>query len=215
MTIEMIMCRFRLIKRAEYETVKVSREKAQENLDRVIDTAAGLLREHGYDGIGVADLMKAAGLTHGGFYRNFASKDDLIVKATSRALETTRETLKEGNVVAPEAAFRTLIEQYVSGRHRDGTASGCILPTLAADSARRDDPALRAVFVEAIDDYLRHLDAIAPTMPNGTRARAPAAMLSEMVGAVVLARAMGAGDSADDLLAAVVRDLTDVQPSPP
>ena len=189
--------------------MRVSREKAQENHDRVIDTAAGLLREHGYDGIGVADLMQAAGLTHGGFYRNFASKDDLIVKATGHALEATRAMLEEAHAAAPEAAFRTLIEQYVSGRHRDGTASGCILPALAADSGRRNDPALRAVFVEAIEDYLRHLDAIAPTMPAGSRSRAPAAILSEMVGAIVLARAMGAGDRADNLLDAVVHDLTE------
>jgi TetR/AcrR family transcriptional repressor of nem operon len=198
-----------LIDRAEYEAMKVSREKAQENHDRVIDTAASLLREHGYDGIGVADLMKAARLTHGGFYRNFASKGDLIVKATGRALASTRAMLEEGHAAEPEAAFRTLIEQYVSCRHRDGAASGCILPALAADSARRDDPALRAVFVEAIEDYLRHLDAIAPTMPDGSRSRAPAAILSEMVGAVVLARAMGASDRADNLLDTVVRDLTE------
>jgi TetR/AcrR family transcriptional repressor of nem operon len=188
--------------------VRVTREKARENRDHVIDTAAGLLREHGYDGIGVADLMKAAGLTHGGFYRNFASKDDLIINATGRALESTRAVLEEALAAAPDSAFRALIERYVSGEHRDGTASGCILPALAADSARRDDPALRAVFVDAIEDYLRYLGAIAPTMPDGSRSRAPAAILAEMVGAVVLARAMGAGDRADTLLEAVVRDLT-------
>jgi TetR/AcrR family transcriptional repressor of nem operon len=189
--------------------VRVSREKAQENRDHVIDTAAGLLREHGYDGIGVSDLMKAAGLTHGGFYRNFATKDDLIVNATGRAVESTRAVLEEAHAAAPEAAFRTLIEQYVSAGHRDGMASGCILPALAADSARRDNPALRTVFVNAIDDYLRYLSAIAPTMPDGSRSRAPAAILAEMVGAVVLARAMGAGGKADTLLDAVVRDLTE------
>ena len=189
--------------------MRVSREKAQENQDRVIDTAAGLLRQHGYDGIGVADLMKAAGLTHGGFYRTFASKDDLIVQATERALESTRVLLEDGYAAAPEVAFRNLIEQYVSGRHRDGTASGCILPALAADSARRDDPALRAVFVHAIEDYLRHLEAIAPTMPDRSRSRAPAAILAEMVGAVVLARALGRGGKAKKFLDAVVRDLTE------
>lgn len=189
--------------------MRVSREKAKENHERVIDTAAGLLREHGYDGIGVADLMKAAGLTQGGFYRNFASKDDLIVKATGRALEATGAMLQEELAAAPEAAFQNLIEHYLSGEHRDAKASGCILPALAADAARRDDPALRAVFVDAIEAYLHALDAIAPTMPEVSRSRAPAAILAEMVGAVVLARAMGTGDKADKLLGAVVHDLTD------
>ncbi len=192
--------------------MRVSREQAEENYQRVIDTAAGLLREHGYDGIGVADLMKAAGLTQGGFYRNFASKDDLIVKATGRALEATGAMLQEELTAAPEAAFQTLIAHYLSGEHRDGKASGCILPALAADSARRDDPALRAVFINAIEAYLHALAAIAPSMPEGARARAPEAILAEMVGAVVLARAMGAGDKADKLLDAVTRDLTDAAP---
>jgi TetR/AcrR family transcriptional repressor of nem operon len=174
----------------------------------VIDTAAGLLREHGYDGIGVADLMKAAGLTHGGFYGAFTSKEDLIVKATARALESTKATLEQKLAAAPEKAFHALIEEYVSGEHRDGMAAGCILPALAADSARRESPALRAVFVSAIEDYIRSLNDISPTMPVATRLRAPAAILSEIVGAVVLARAMGEGNGADALLRAVVQDLT-------
>lgn len=190
--------------------MKVSREKAKENHERVIDTAAALLREHGYDGIGIADLMKAAGLTQGGFYRNFASKDDLIVKATGRALEATGAMLQEKLAAAPETAFQILVEQYLSGQHRDGTANGCILPALAADSARRDDPALRSVFVDAIDAYLHALKAITPTMPEGSRSRDPAAILAEMVGAVVLARALGEGERADNLLDAVTRDLIEV-----
>lgn len=190
--------------------MRVSRTQAQENHARVIDTAAGLLRAHGYDGIGVADLMKAAGLTHGGFYRNFASKDDLIVKATRSALEATRTTLEQAQADAPEAAFETLVGQYLSPRHCAELQSGCILPALAADAARRDDPALHAVFAEAIADYLAHLNTVAPTMPDRTAARPPAALLAELVGGVVLARALGTGEAADRLLEAIVRDLTEV-----
>ncbi len=188
--------------------MKVSRDVAQENYARVVDTAAGLLRRRGYDGIGVSDLMKAAGLTHGGFYNNFASKDDLIVKATQHALKATQGSLTDAQAQASEATFQTLIEHYVSGRHCEAPEIGCILPLLASDAARRDDPALRAVFSEAIEAYCRHLDAIAPTRPEGVPLRAPEAILAEMVGAVVLARAMGAAGGADTLLGAVVRDLT-------
>lgn len=192
--------------------MKVSREQARQNHERVLDTAASLLREHGYDGIGVADLMQAAGLTHGGFYRNFASKDELIVKATERALAASRALIEAGQVGQGAAGFRTLVETYVSCGHRDDAASGCILPALATDASRREDPALHAVFIAAIDDYTAHLDALASSMPAAASARPPAAILAEMVGAVVLARAMGAGSEADHLLDCVVRDLTDSAP---
>ena len=76
--------------------MRVSREKALENREQIVETAARLLRKHGFDGIGVADIMKAAGLTHGGFYRNFASKNDLAVKASEHAITGTKALLKNG-----------------------------------------------------------------------------------------------------------------------
>ena len=92
--------------------MRVSREKALENREQIIETAARLLREHGFDGIGVADIMKAAGLTHGGFYRNFASKDDLAVKASERAIADTTALLKDGLAQQPKDPFRELVERY-------------------------------------------------------------------------------------------------------
>ena len=137
--------------------MRVSREKALENREQIIETAARLLRKHGFEGIGVADIMKAAGLTHGGFYRNFASKDDLAVKASERAIADTAALLKDGLAQQPKDPFRELIERYVSSTHRDDPGSGCILPALAVDAARSDDPALRAVFITAIQDYLEQI----------------------------------------------------------
>ncbi|MEN3749932.1 TetR/AcrR family transcriptional regulator [Sphingomonas sp. HF-S3] len=193
--------------------MKVSREKARENHERVIDTAATLLRERGYDGIGVADLMKAAGLTHGGFYRNFASKDDLLVQATRHALDTSRDVLAQAQAESPEATFRALVERYVSSAHCDDAGGGCILPALAADAARRDDPALRQVFADAVAAYLRHLATLAPPAgTDGTPPRPPAAILAEMVGAVVLARALGEGEASQALLDEVVDDLAGKAP---
>ena len=94
--------------------MRVSREKALENREQILDTAARLLRKHGFEGIGVADIMKAAGLTHGGFYRNFASKDDLAVKASERAIANTTALLKSGLAQKPKDPLRALIEGYVS-----------------------------------------------------------------------------------------------------
>ena len=99
--------------------MRVSREKALENREQIIETAARLLRKHGFDGIGVADIMKAAGLTHGGFYRNFSSKDDLAVKASERAVAETTALLKDELAQQPKDPFRELIERYVSSAHRD------------------------------------------------------------------------------------------------
>jgi TetR/AcrR family transcriptional repressor of nem operon len=186
--------------------MRVSREKALENREQIIETAARLLREHGFDGIGVADIMKAAGLTHGGFYRNFASKDDLAVRASEHAIADTAALLKAGLAEQPQDPLRTLIERYVSSAHRDDPGSGCILPALAADAARRGDPALRAVFVTAIQYYLDEIAKLSSAPPRGT-GRHPAAILSEMVGAVVLSRVLADTPLAESLMAAVVADI--------
>ncbi|MCK1715961.1 MULTISPECIES: TetR/AcrR family transcriptional regulator [unclassified Bradyrhizobium] len=186
----------------------MSREKAQENREQIIETAARLLREHGFDGIGVADIMKAAGLTHGGFYRNFASKDDLAVKASEHAMADTIALLKNGLAQQqPQDPLRAVIESYVSSAHRDDPGSGCILPALAADAARRDDPALRAVFITAIQYYLDQIAKLSSASPRAAGSRHPAAILSEMVGAVILSRVIANDPLAESLVAAVVADI--------
>lgn len=192
--------------------MRVSREKALENREQVVEVAARLLREHGFDGIGVADIMKAAGLTHGGFYRNFTSKDDLAVKASERAIADTIALLQEGLAQQPQDPLRELIERYVSSAHRDDPGSGCILPALAADAARRDDPALRSVFTEAIQYYLDQIAALTSATQAGTGGRHPAAILSEMVGAVILSRVIADAPLADSLIAAVVTDIAGPRP---
>lgn len=191
--------------------MRVSREKAQENREQIIETAAHLLRKHGFDGIGVADIMKAAGLTHGGFYRNFASKDDLAVKASERAIADTTALLKNGLAEQPKDPLRALIEAYVSSAHRNDPGSGCILPALAADAARRDDPALRAVFTTAIENYLDQIAKLSSATPSAT-VRHPAAILSEMVGAVILSRVIADAPLAESLIAAVVADIAGPSP---
>ncbi|MDE5444214.1 TetR family transcriptional regulator [Bradyrhizobium sp. CSA207] len=193
--------------------MRVSREKAQANREQIIETAARLLREHGFDGIGVADIMKAAGLTHGGFYRNFASKDDLAVKASEHAMADTIALLKNGLAQQqPQDPLRAVIESYVSSAHRDDPGSGCILPALAADAARRDDPALRAVFITAIQYYLDQIAKLSSASPGAAGSRHPAAILSEMVGAVILSRVIANDPLAESLVAAVVADIAGPSP---
>ncbi|WP_298329046.1 TetR/AcrR family transcriptional regulator, partial [Asticcacaulis sp.] len=184
--------------------MRVSREKALESREQVIETAARLLRERGFDGIGVADIMKAAGMTHGGFYRHFESKDDLAVKASERAITESKAALVDELSKNPQDPLRAIIERYVSAVHRDDPGTGCILPALAADAARRDDPALREVFTANIREYLDQLGALLAVRPAATGVRTPAAILAEMVGAVVLSRVISDETLADQLINDVV-----------
>ena len=129
----------------------MSREKAEENRQRVIDAAATLLRQKGIDGIGIADLMEAAGVTHGGFYRQFKSKDDLVAQAVQRAFEMTGADIAEQLKKAPGDPLGALVRYYLSDFHRDSIGAGCSLTALAIDAARREDPALRSVFRAALN----------------------------------------------------------------
>ena len=112
--------------------MKVSSEQATETRKNVVNTAARLFREKGFDGIGVADLMKAAGLTHGGFYAQFSSKEDLAAQACARALEEAADTWKAWSSESAEDPFGALANGYLSQRHRENRGSGCGLAALAA-----------------------------------------------------------------------------------
>src|SRR5580700_1114556 len=105
--------------------MKVSRQKAAEHRERIIDAAGALFREKGFDGIGLADIMKAADLTHGGFYGHFASKDDLVAQASERAM--ARAATNWGKVIAdaPRSPYAAFLNHYLSPRHRDDPGHGC------------------------------------------------------------------------------------------
>src|SRR5881392_4417068 len=116
--------------------MKVTREQAAQNRERIVETAAQLFRERGFEGIGVADLMKEAGLTHGGFYGHFSSKDDLIAEASARALMHSLalfSTVAERGAADPLSAIAAA---YLTGRHRDNPGEGCLLAALGSDVSR-------------------------------------------------------------------------------
>src|SRR5437868_15523461 len=105
--------------------MKVSREEAAQNRERILEVAAKLFREKGFDGIGVADLMKSAGLTHGGFYGHFSSKEDLMAQACARALTQSLSKWKRLADRAPDNALSEITRAYLSTRHRDEPWRGC------------------------------------------------------------------------------------------
>src|ERR671918_91424 len=133
--------------------MRVSREQAAENRDRIIDAAGRLFRERGFDGIGVANLMKAAGLTHGGFYGNFESKEELEVEACERVLARTGEAWPAMAAKNPETPLKGLLDWYLTAQHRDGPGEGCIYAALAClpvDHGGRPHPCPRRRRREAV-----------------------------------------------------------------
>src|SRR5689334_15761190 len=110
--------------------MRVTKAQAQENRARILQTASTLFRERGFDGVGVADLMGAAGFTHGGFYKHFKSKADLM--AESAAWGLSRTSALAGGVPAAE-----FVKRYVSREHRDALGDGCTLAALSGDAARQ------------------------------------------------------------------------------
>src|SRR6476660_7465507 len=128
-------------------TVRVTREQAAANRETILEVAGTLFRERGYDGIGVADIMKRAGLTHGGFYGHFASKDDLAAEITSRVLG--RSAWMERLTGTAKPSFADVVRQYLSPRHRDDAGRGCLLAALGSDVVRQSRSVRRA-FTEGL-----------------------------------------------------------------
>lgn len=159
--------------------MKVSKEQVRENRKRIVETASVLFRERGYDGVGVAELMSAAGLTHGGFYKHFGSKADLMAEAMScgftRSAESTAGVNRE-----------QFVEYYLSRQHRDSMGNGCVMSALGADTARQSE-SMKATFAAGIETQLALL-ANENAAGGGTRADL-IDTLAHLVGALVLSRA--------------------------
>ena len=176
---------------------RVSQEQARENRKRVIAIAARMFREKGI-AVSVADVMNAAGLTHGGFYKQFASKQDLIDEATTYAFDEPAAHSAAGleeHAGKPETARKRLIQRYLSVWHRDHAGDGCPVSGFAADLGREPDQAARAH-----DRYVTGVRTLAARMATGDDDGL--AQLCTMVGALVLARATQGNSLSEDLLQA-------------
>jgi TetR/AcrR family transcriptional repressor of nem operon len=136
--------KFPLISRSS-ETVRASKQQAAESRERVIDAAAKLFREKGFDGIGVDDLMMSAGLTHGGFYRHFSSKEELISEASERAMGQSLDNWRRVIEQDPDNALDRLTKNYLAPTHRDTPGLGCFFAALGTEVARQQPPVRRAV----------------------------------------------------------------------
>ena len=168
-----------------------SKADKDESHARIVQTAAARFRESGIEGIGVADLMKQAGLTHGGFYRHFRSREDLVGEAVEQALKDGGQTVAALKLSKkpPAAVLTLLIDGYLSAAHRDSLASSCAVTTLAGDVARSTERA-RAAYAAQVEIYLELLVSLIASEPRKPRRTKALAALATLVGAVSMARAV-------------------------
>ena len=172
--------------------MRMTREKAAESRARIVETASRLFRERGFDGVGLDAIMKEAGLTHGGFYGHFSSKEDLAAEAVARALEQGAGLQSRYTNVAD------FVSDYLSESHFADRANGCVLAALGGDMARRGGGARSGV-----TSYVRNaLERLAGLFRGTAAARRRRAIttLAGVVGAMTLARAIEDPTLADEIL---------------
>ena len=182
--------------------MRVSREQAAKNREHVVDTAARLFRERGYDGIGVADLMKEAGLTHGGFYANFASKEQLMAEACARAFDGAVERWEKMIARDGDAALQTITDAYLSPGHVKHSGLGCAVAALGPDAARLAPP-VRAAMTAGVKAQIETLAGLADGDDAADKRAQAIASYAAMIGALVLARVVDDARLSDEILAAV------------
>jgi TetR/AcrR family transcriptional repressor of nem operon len=186
--------------------MRVSREQAAANRERIIDAAASLFRAKGFTGIGVADIMKAADLTHRAFYGHFTSKDDLVAQASRRTMARSAANWTRVVAQAPDDPYAALLQHYLTPHHRDEPGRGCGFAALSNDAAR-SGKTVRNAFAEGLEPLI---DILAQSVPGRTKAirrRKAVAAMAGLVGALSLARAVGDPALSDEIIAAVKCEL--------
>ncbi|HTD04560.1 TetR/AcrR family transcriptional regulator [Undibacterium sp.] len=176
--------------------------------ERIVDVAARAIRRSGYDGTGVADIMKEAGLTHGAFYAHFASREAMLVEAVNRAgAEANAVATSVVAAVPPEQSLQSLIRVYLSKEHLDGIETGCPISALGSEMPRQS-PEVRRAATRRIKEMI---DLVARQLPEwgqpGAHERA-LVTVATMVGTLMLARAVDESALSDALCDAALKSLT-------
>jgi len=170
---------------------------------RLVEAAAARFKERGVDGISLADLMKDLDLTHGGFYKHFASRDELVKEALELALAESGHAMRERLMRGEEADLAGFVDFYLGEAHRDSRADGCAVAALAGDAARKGTD-VQAQFREQIERNLELLSEVieAGSETDDARGRA-VVVLSELYGALTMARAVGDSPLSREILETV------------
>jgi TetR/AcrR family transcriptional regulator, transcriptional repressor for nem operon len=174
--------------------MKVTKQKAAEHRAAIVRAASRMFRERGFDGVGVAEITHEAGLTHGGFYGHFASKDALAAEACAQAFAGGQAKMAAS--APPGENLVPYLERYLTKRHRDRCADGCPMAAYGSDIVRQDK-AVQARFAEGAESYIRAiLERLPATQEGETGARRERAItiLAAMVGGLTLSRATAKSD---------------------
>jgi TetR/AcrR family transcriptional repressor of nem operon len=194
--------------------MRVSRTQAEENRQTVINTASRLFRQHGFDGIGLKDLMKGAGLTQGAFYKQFESKEDLAVRASDRALESVSQRWSVAAAKNPKDPLGAVIAFYLSSGHCEEKLDACPVVALGSDAARQG-PKVKASFEAGITAYLELLNGMVAG-PEGKKTKESngkaIAILSTMVGALTLSRMVNDPALSRAILESAAKQVRNIAP---
>lgn len=180
-----------------------SKAQKEANHDRILEAAMDLLRHKGLNHMGVAEVMRAAGLTHGGFYSHFDSREAMVAEALRTAFARDERRLDKAAHQRGGEKRLAMLEAYLSPAHRDQPAKGCTVAALTGDFTRAD-PALRAIFTEQVRRYRDQVAALVPGDDAGGRALFG---FSAMIGALLMARAVDDEALSDEILAATRHHL--------
>ncbi|MGF6492693.1 TetR/AcrR family transcriptional repressor of nem operon [Luteibacter sp. 621] len=177
-------------------------EKGHKELtrQRIVEAASERFRADGIDAVGVVSLMGDVGLTQGGFYNHFPSKEDLVRECVASGVAEATQRMADRVATSRGERYRALVNDYLSADHRDNPANGCVAASLASELARRPEET-RAVFTEGVGGMLELIASTLPESVRGKRRRTLAtAVLASMVGSLALARAVADGAMSDDML---------------
>jgi TetR/AcrR family transcriptional regulator, transcriptional repressor for nem operon len=177
---------------------------------RLVEAAAARFKERGVDGISLSDLMKELKLTHGGFYRHFDSRDDLVTEALELALTQTGQTMRERLFDGDKPDIAALVDFYLSEAHRDGRAGGCTVAALAGDAPRKSAE-IQAQFRRQIETILETLsEALGPGDPADDSRATAILVLSALYGALIVARAVGDSPLSREVLRTVRKRISNL-----
>ncbi|PDS78324.1 TetR/AcrR family transcriptional regulator [Rhizobium sp. L43] len=186
-----------------------SQLEKQKTHEKIVETASKRLREEGLEGIGVADLMKEAGLTVGGFYKHFASRDDLVAEAVQSAFDSWGRRLEAEGVNPAEMSAADVADRYVSAYHRDNPGEGCPFAALTSDLSRSGEKA-RAIATDGLRRNFEALASKAAGADEGDRRRKAIMAFAMMAGGVGLARISSDEELSAEILATVRDFVADI-----
>lgn len=188
--------------------MRYSKGQKRESHDRILKAASVQLKKHGPNGIGIANLMREAGLTHGGFYSHFRSRDDLVNKAFAIAMDqtTSRWNKLSANLPAIDG-LEAIVRAYLCAKHRDNPGEGCALPAFAAEIGR-GNKATRKSFSIKLEEMVNMVAAQFTDVPARDARQRAISAISTMMGALTLARASAGQDLSAEILEAGVKSIT-------